>query len=422
LIPVWESLGFPPVSKDDFPPCGVEGLNHGCTKQQLLSGLKETHPVTLPNSRPSYSTVSFSVLSYAMQKATGKTFDELLEDEVLKPFNLTSTGAHPSNTNNAVIPIAQPNSWGVDYGDQAPGGGLRSSVNDICHIMHAILTRTALEDPAAVRKWLQPTAFGTTPSFLVGLPWEIHRTTNLTPAHPHTIDIHAKDGAALAYAARMAVIDQYGMGIVILSAGGLGNEALNPVTDAILATLVPAVEEATREHARKYMAKYSASSNITSPYSDEPKVPASVVLDIDDGPGLRVQSLLRNGTDMFSAIQTVWDLQLVSPGVLNTEFRMYPMDIEECATEELNGQNVKVVKEDWRMIIAPKPLPLKSELPTTSEEPFNGDCYAFQSVDTIYYGGQAVDRFVVWKYQSSGEIVGIESPALRLLLQKESSI
>ena len=74
------------------------------------------------------------------------------------------------------------------------------------------------------------------------------------------------------------------------------------------------------------------------------------------------------------------------------------------------------------MIIGPKPLPLKSDLPTTSEEPFNSDCYAFQSVDTIYYGGQAVDRFVVWKDQSSGEIIGIESPALRLLLQKESSV
>ena len=300
--------------------------------------------MTLPNFRASYSSVSFTVLSYAMQKATGKTFDELLEDKALKPFNLTGTGAHPSNTTNAVIPIAQPNSWGTDYGDQAPGGGLRSTVNDICHIMHAVLTRTVFQEPAAVHKWLQPTAFGTTPSFLIGVPWEIHRTTNLTPAHPHTIDIHAKDGAALAYAARMAIVDQYGIGIVVLSAGGLGNEALNPVTDAILATLIPAVAEATREHASKYAARYSTPGNLKPPYSDEPKVPASMVIDIDDGPGLRVLSLTHNGTDMFSAIQIVWNIQLVSPGILNTEFRMYPMDIEECTTEKVNGQSVKVIK------------------------------------------------------------------------------
>lgn len=418
LIPLWESLGFPPVNKSDFPPCGVEGLNHGCTEQQLLSGLKKTHPVTPPNYRASYSTISFSVLSYAMQKATGKSFDDLLEENVLKPFNLTGTGAHPSNTSNAVIPNVQPNSWGIDYGDQAPGGGMRSSVNDICKIMHAALSYTALSEPAASRKWLQPTAFGTTPSFLVGEPWEIHRTTNLTPAHPHTIDIHAKDGAALAYAARMAVIDQYGIGLTILSAGGIGNEALNPITDAILATVVPAVEDAAREHAQKYTGKYHVSKGLLSPYQDEPEVPASIVLEIDDGPGLHVQSLTRNNTDILSAIQTIWNAQLVSPGVLNTDFRMYPMGIEECTTQEVNGQNISVVKEDWRMIIGPRPLPLKSDLPTTSEEPFNSDCYAFQSVDTIYYGGQAVDRFVFSRDQSTGRILSIDSPALRLLLGK----
>jgi hypothetical protein len=216
----------------------------------------------------------------------------------------------------------------------------------------------------------------------------------------------------------MAVIDQYGIGLTILSAGGIGNEALNPLTDAILATLVPAVEDATREHAQKYTGKYHVSGDVSSPYQDEPEVPASIVLDIDDGPGLRVQSLTRNGTDMLAAIQTIWNAQLVSPGVLNTDFRMYPMEIEECTTQEVNGQNISVIKEDWRMIIGPRPLPLKSDLPTTSEEPFNSNCYAFQSFDTIYYGGQAVDRFVFSRDQNTGRIVSIDSPALRLLLGK----
>lgn len=32
----FESLGFPPVNDSDYPPCGVQGLNRGCTRDRAF--------------------------------------------------------------------------------------------------------------------------------------------------------------------------------------------------------------------------------------------------------------------------------------------------------------------------------------------------------------------------------------------------
>jgi hypothetical protein len=83
----------------------------------------------------------------------------------------------------------------------------------------------------------------------VGLPWEIYRTANLTPKYPHTIDLYTKGGAAIGYAAEIGLVDQYGFGWVILTAGAKGVEAQLPLREAILATLLPVIEDVAREAA-----------------------------------------------------------------------------------------------------------------------------------------------------------------------------
>ena len=117
----------------------------------------------------------------------------------------------------------------------------------------------------------------------------------MTPAHPHIIDLYAKDGAAQGYLARFILIEQYGIGIVVLTAGP--GEVLNPLAEAILATIVPAAEEEARVQAKKYVGNFSTPSNTT------PELATNLSLSIDQGPGIKIDHFYHNNSDMLEGIK-----------------------------------------------------------------------------------------------------------------------
>jgi CubicO group peptidase (beta-lactamase class C family) len=137
LFPFFEDLGFPHLPDSSFPNCGVIGLNVACTRKrtfplsrmipsahpnsslELLANLKSSHPIAAPNLRPSYSSLAFTLLSYALTSSSGKAYSQLLHEQILVPLNMTNTGVSPGNDTRAVIPSME-NSWGSDYGDNAP--------------------------------------------------------------------------------------------------------------------------------------------------------------------------------------------------------------------------------------------------------------------------------------------------------------
>lgn len=79
----------------------------------------EIKPVVNPYDRPLYSQLSFQLLAYVMNATLGKNYAELLDELVITPLNLTNTGVSPGNDSRAVVPPLD-NSWGADYGDNAP--------------------------------------------------------------------------------------------------------------------------------------------------------------------------------------------------------------------------------------------------------------------------------------------------------------
>ena len=54
-----------------------------------------------------------------MNATLDNNYTELLNKLIVQPLNLTNTGASPGNDDKAVIPPVE-NSWGSDYGDNAP--------------------------------------------------------------------------------------------------------------------------------------------------------------------------------------------------------------------------------------------------------------------------------------------------------------
>ncbi|KAG6365958.1 hypothetical protein INS49_000134 [Diaporthe citri] len=245
----FESLGFPPLNDSDYAPCGVQALNMGCTREQFLQGMLQVRPVASPMTRPVYSNIVFSLFVFAIEAATGMNYTEQLKHYVTDPLGMMSTTTSPGVDDRAVIPPMQ-SSWGSHYGDNAPGGGLVSTISDLSTFFHAILSRNAtLLPPTAINSWLKPRSPASSSHSSVGAPWEIFTPDagTLTPDHPHTVHIYAKNGAAYGYNAQVALVDDYGVAVVVLTAGE--PQAYRFVYDATLSSIVRAVDEAARVEA-----------------------------------------------------------------------------------------------------------------------------------------------------------------------------
>lgn len=373
-----------------------------------------------------YSNIAFTILMYAVSEQTGKNYTELVR-ELSTALNMPSTRPSPGDDALAVIP-PMANTWGSDYGDSSPGGGLVSTLADLSSFLHAILSRSpALAPTTRIRyapptlrappltppnsAWLKPHSFSGSPTTAVGSPWEIFRPppSLLFPTHNpsdpttpgRTITIHSKDGAAYGYHARIALLDDYGLGLAVLSAGDAG--ALGPVLDAAYSVVVPALDAAAREQAAAryagvFVGRGGDGSNAT--------VAA-------DGQGLRLVGLARDGKDVMAAFGEVWRTTMVGflppeVGAASGVYRAYPAEVEREGTGE-GGR--RVVEEDWRVERGMEVGALETDLPGRGIS--DGDCKDWTLADWMYYGGQPLDRLVFVRNGETGEVVGLEVPFLR---------
>ncbi|KAK2805618.1 hypothetical protein FQN50_006134 [Emmonsiellopsis sp. PD_5] len=422
LAPLYEQLGFPHLNNDEYPDCGVAGLNKACTENELLKAMLDTSPVSVPFSRPIYSQLSYTLFISAISKEAGKDFDQLLDEMIIRPMGMANTGISPGDSEKAVIPPGDMVGWGSDYGINAPGGGLYSSVNDLTRLANSILDKTALGTPDLVRKWLKPKSMSSSPSTLVGDPWEIQRTTNLTPDHPHTIDLYAKSGGANGYVSQLSIVDQYGVGFVTLTAGPPGSVSI--LNDALIGGLMPAIEQETRDQAQKYLGNFTSGARTSSDSaSDQSDAPITLSLSMDEKPGLKLDALTRNGSSIMDGITGMFSQILPMMGILNTDFRVYPSEYEvpvprrdkDMYTNLPQNYNSSkgLIREHWRINfdIVPRDNKQMSDLP--GQGALVDLCASWQTTDWLTYGGEGMDKIVFVLEEGSREVVGVEVPFLR---------
>ncbi|KAF3481769.1 beta-lactamase [Arthroderma uncinatum] len=415
LESLYLALGFPPLEMSDYPKCGVAGLNKACTPEELLEELVHSHPVAEPYSRPVYSQLSFTLFSLVLANDTGKDYAQMLDENVIRPLGLKNTGVSPGNDERAVIPNVEQQGWGAEYGYNAPGGGLYSSLNDLSTLVTSILDHTVFDNPQAVRRWLQPKSSTSSLSTLVGQPWEILRTSNMTPEHPHTIDIYGKSGGAPGYISQINIIDQYGIGVVLSTAGPMDSTAAYIINEAVLSALLPAIEKETRKQAGMYIGEYISQEKASEKAGEY--APIKFKTSMDDGPGIKLDSLTRNGSDILEGVRTIWATSLAMIGPLTSEMRMYPTGVEK-SVPKVGNENL--VEQDWRINfdLLPYGNDQKSELPGLGR--LEALCTSWQTVDWLYYAGMPMDRIVFTVDKEAGEVVGVEFPFLRSgLIQKK---
>ncbi|KAG5798521.1 hypothetical protein H9Q69_002409 [Fusarium xylarioides] len=393
LKEVFLAYGLPTIEDDDYPPCGVVGLNKGCTGQEILSGMRDSYPQTTPNERPAYSNMAFVLLGMALEEYTGKTYAQLLEEIVSGPLDMKNTFPSPGDDDKAVIPPGE-NSWGSDYKLNTPAGGLVSSLSGLSKFSHALLSRTLNMTSTQINGWFKASAFAGNAYTLTGMPWEILRLPNLTPDHPHAVTVYGKSGGAQNYRSQLSFIDDYGLAIVILTAGPM--KAAPILTNAMLSTFVAAGDEVSREEAKRHEQRYM---------TDHEDVPIEVALQ-QDNDSMILASLHRNGTDIIASLTDIWGLTLDDflPGV-GPKIRMFPSQLRENAT--LDGE--PVVKEVWHL------WPdinsgFETDLPGNYIEERN--CVGWSIQDWVHYGGEPLDRVLLY-VGDDGDVRGLEVPFLR---------
>lgn len=376
----------------------------------LLEGLASAIPIDAVGNRPAYSNLGFILLALAVEKATGQDFTAQIKNWVTDPLGLNSTAPSPGDSAVAVIPPVD-NTWGSDYGINAPAGGLVSTLSDMSKFAHAILSRKALS-PAQTREWLKPSSLTGSLSSQVGLPWEIFRPVSILPDHPsYAATIYAKSGGAYAYRSQLALLDSHGVALVLLTAGDM--QALPYMYDAMLATLIPAVDDASRKQAEHELGRSFASPSCGSlPAENKTSTGnASCVqatLSLDES--FELTSLTRNGQDILAALGIVWNSTIGSQlSPVEPVYQLFPTEDVRPSTL---ADGRAVLLEAWRFWLTPVfGGPSASDLP--GQGIWSADCTSWTLNDWIQYGGEPVDRVLVVRDAETRDVVGLEVPFLR---------
>jgi CubicO group peptidase (beta-lactamase class C family) len=70
---------------------------------------------------PTYSSIAYQLLAYALENITGKSFPMILYKRILTPLNLTNTYYWVANESLDIVPgTASSTSWKVYLGDASP--------------------------------------------------------------------------------------------------------------------------------------------------------------------------------------------------------------------------------------------------------------------------------------------------------------
>jgi CubicO group peptidase (beta-lactamase class C family) len=145
------------------------------SRGDLLEWLRAEKPFVPDDANFSYSNFGYAVLGLMLERAAGKTYEELLSSRLLEPLGMTQSGLHltgrPDRAKNGFGAKGSPTSvWHFD--GYAPCGALVSTVKDMVRLVRAIL-----EPPDWLREAMelatQPLAVG--PHGDVGLAWMMPR-------------------------------------------------------------------------------------------------------------------------------------------------------------------------------------------------------------------------------------------------------
>ena len=123
-------------------------VEEGISLDTMLSWLKKINLVSKVGESYSYQNVAYSVIAPVMQKATGKTYESLMQEKVFGPLKMKTASIDYAsimqNPNVASPHLRRSRQWKSakitdTYYNVAPAGGINASISDMAQWMIALL-------------------------------------------------------------------------------------------------------------------------------------------------------------------------------------------------------------------------------------------------------------------------------------------
>lgn len=251
------------------------------------------------------------------------------------------------------------------------------------------ILRYELLSPAQTRQWMKPAASTSSRGIVIGRPWEIFRSTNVTK-DGRLVEFYTKAGDIDSYHSLMALIPDYNLTVTLLDAGPgeVGGAELQLWFSSIVQTLLPAIEQAGKDEAEE---KYAGT------YSDT-KTNSSLTLSVDDESGFSITNWTVRGVDIASTYGSVGLPPVFPSPPVHVRFRLYPTGLRSDT------------ETSWRMMFTSGTAEEIAEQETLFAWP-DATCNTWASLDRIVYQLLAHEHFV---FTETGE--GSERRAEKLEL------
>lgn len=202
------------------------------------------------------------------------------------------------------------------------------------------------------------------------------------------IDIYTVYDNLGLYSSYLSLVPDYDVGFAILAADTASNADLNAHADIVGEIIIEALIEIALSNAdATFSGTYSASG-----------LNSSISISVDTLPGMIIDSFISNGTDFREPLATLYNVD--DSNALS--MRLYPTHLSSATQSGGSTMAFRAVYQD------------ENEFADAG----TSTCVSWKDVDKYKYGGAALDLFV-FELDASGEVVGVEIPALRVTLAKE---
>jgi beta-lactamase class C len=164
-----------PRMADDLS--GIQGDPRKRQVNQLLQALLQWQPAYPLGTRFVYSNIGFGLLGVVVENATGKSYQQLLQDNIATPLGMNNTIAQiPNYMRNYAQGYTKANKAVAPYPNVATpgGGGVRSTPADMMQFLEAnlgVLSNVPDNITRAIKMTQQP-YFQVRPNFVMGLGWQ----------------------------------------------------------------------------------------------------------------------------------------------------------------------------------------------------------------------------------------------------------
>ncbi|OJI97598.1 hypothetical protein ASPVEDRAFT_79301 [Aspergillus versicolor CBS 583.65] len=359
-----------------------------CDSNNFIQLISEKPPVAPAGVTPSYSNMAFQLLGYIIERRAGKPFTDVLTNDIFTALNMTKTSifAPANNSVSPVIPISREASgWSSRLGGEEASKSIYSSTKDLAIAGQAILNSTLL-DKSQTNRWLKPVAHTSNPANSLGMPFTIYLGGNYPDqslVDVYTVLSNEGYNESL-YSSYIGLVPDYGVGYAILSADTEGPADLNAHADIIGDVVLTAlVKMAVLQAGESFNGTYTAAADSTSL--------SSITVRQDNLMGLYIDEFISNGTDFRETLSGLVGVEQSK----DLSIRLYP-------TQRVGS------KQAFRAVLQDVTELADNDTPT---------CVSWMDVDELQYGGRGLDEFV-FEVDERGRAVGVEIPALRVVLSR----